>query len=311
MLPLFDRRLLVVTGKGGTGKTTVVAALSQAAAARGLRTLAIETGRSARIPRLFGHAAAEPGSAPQRLAPRLETLRIEPHAALREYLQLTLPAAGWVGRILDVPGFRTWLDAVPGWRELITLGKVWHLAQQTIGTGPRYELLVVDAPATGHGLTFLDVPSVTVSAVRAGPLRRHASAVEEMLRDPEHTLIVPVTLPEETPTSETLELVARLRDDLGVSVDRILVNALEADPLAAWPGLEDALARSDDAAARCTAACAAHFRIRHALQSHQVERLAEHAGLPLTPLPRLAGGVSDAADLATLGRAVLDAEAAA
>ncbi len=88
----------------------------------------------------------------------------------------------------------------------------------------------MDAPATGHGLTFLDVPRVVVSALRAGPLRRHAGWVEEMLRDPEATLLVPVALAEELPTRETVELVERVREGMGVPVDRVVVNAVLERP---------------------------------------------------------------------------------
>src|SRR5262249_39804102 len=124
------------------------------------------------------------------------------------------------------------MDASPGWRELITLGKIWHLEslRDADSGAPRFDLLVVDAPATGHGLTFLDVARVVGSAVRAGPLRRHAGWVEALIQDREKTLLLPVALAEELPARETAELVTRLRDQLGVSVDRVVVNAVTPPP---------------------------------------------------------------------------------
>jgi anion-transporting ArsA/GET3 family ATPase len=123
-------------------------------------------------------------------------MRIEPYEALAEYLRLQLSVPGVVTRLLKQPGFRGLMDAAPGWRELVTLGKIWHLEQAKDGGRPRFDFIVVDAPATGHGLTFLDVPRVVVSAIRTGPLRRHASWVEELVRDPARTLLLPVALGE-------------------------------------------------------------------------------------------------------------------
>jgi anion-transporting ArsA/GET3 family ATPase len=103
-------------------------------------------------------------------------MRIDPYEALAEYLGLQIGLRGVVRRVFGNRAFRQLMDASPGWRELITLGKIWHLEQMKEANGkPRFDLIVVDAPATGHGLTFLDVPRVVGSAVRAGPLRRHAA----------------------------------------------------------------------------------------------------------------------------------------
>ena len=226
---LLDRRLVVITGKGGTGKTTVAAALALAAAEAGRTVLAAEVGLDEHLPRLLDPDAAPVGYAGRDLAPGLHAMRIDPYEALAEYLGLQLGLRGIVRRVLENRAFRQLMDASPGWRELITLGKIWHLEQMRDDRGrPRFDLIVVDAPATGHGLTFLDVPRVVGSAVRTGPLRRHASWVEGMIRDPERTALLPVALAEELPARETAELVARLRDEVGVAVDRVVVNALRS-----------------------------------------------------------------------------------
>ncbi len=306
MLSLLDRNLVVVTGKGGTGKTTVVSALGLAAAKQGSRALLVETGRDPQIPSRLGVDIDGSDGEIHALAPGLDHLLMSPHVALREYLSLQLPGgAGWAGRILDIPAFRTWLDAVPGWRELITLGKVWHLAQQTDGDRPLYDSILVDAPATGHGLTFLDVPGVAAAAVRAGPLHRHAAAVEDLLRDPVRTVVLPVALPEETPVSETLELLERLQADLEVPVDRVVVNSFEAAPLADPPGLRERLDQWQGPEARCLAECVAHVDRRHTLHEAQRARLAGACGLPLVTLPRLASGIIGAEDLSLLAGPLL------
>jgi hypothetical protein len=317
LLSLLDRRLVVITGKGGTGKTTVAAALALAAAEAGRKVLAAEVGLDEHLPRLLDPDAAPVGYAGRDLAPGLQAMRIDPYEALAEYVGLQIGLRGVVRRVLENHAFRQLMDASPGWRELITLGKIWHLEQMRDGRGrPRFDLIVVDAPATGHGLTFLDVPRVVGSAVRAGPLRRHASWVEEMIRDPQRTALLPVALGEELPARETADLVTRLRDEVGVAVDRVVVNALSADPFPPdVPDLDERLgAIAPDLAIpgspgpSALAACAAHLRGRFELNRRWAAVIADTTALPIVGLPRLANGARGAHALRTLGRALLAAE---
>ena len=317
--PLLDRRLIVVTGKGGTGKTSVVAALGRAAARAGRRVLLVETGRDENLPRLLSRDARPAGYAGRAYDDGLRSMRIDPYDALAEYLRLQLGVPPLVARVLQNRGFRQLMDAAPGWRELITLGKVWHLEQQTGSRSePLHELLIVDAPATGHGLTFLDVPRVVVSAVRAGPLRRHASAVEAMLKDEDATLLLPVALPEELPARETAELVRRVQDAVGIPVDRVVVNAVPPPPFpAALPDLDARLAALPADAKLpgladpgVLARSAAHLRSRFELGREYVERIREWTGLPLVTLPWLPEGVRGPADLDRLAPGLLGAETA-
>jgi anion-transporting ArsA/GET3 family ATPase len=316
---LLERRLIIVTGKGGTGKTSVVAALGLAAARAGKRVLLAETGRDENLPRLLSRDGAAAGYAGRSYGAGLRSMRVDPYEALAEYLGLQLGAAPLVRRVLANRGFRQLMDAAPGWRELIALGKVWHLEQQLAPAGgPLYDLIVVDAPATGHGLTFLDVPRVVQAAVRAGPLQRHAGSVEAMLADPAATLLLPVALPEELPARETAELVKRVQEDLGVPVDRIVVNAVPPPPFpAALPDLDARLAAlpagltlpgvgESEALARC----ASHLRARYELAREYLARIAEWTGLPLVPLPWLPEGVRGQAELSALAGPLLAPPAA-
>ncbi len=228
--PLDHRRLVIVTGKGGTGKTTIAAALALGAAARGKRVLVAAVDPDAR---LAGLLSARPG--PLRYQPVLARenvwiTHIEPFEALGEYLGLQIGTRRLVDPVLRQRGFRQLLLASPGWRELITLGKVWHLEQMRDGARPRFDLIIVDAPATGHSLTFLDVPRVVVSAVRAGPLRHHTERVEALIEDRKRTLLLPVAIAEELPARETVELVARAKNELGVAIERVVVNAVHEPP---------------------------------------------------------------------------------
>ncbi len=308
---LLERRLIIITGKGGTGKTSVSAALALLAARRGLRVCVAEMALESRIPALFGSSEAAAGE-DHEIHPGVTAVRIEPYAALAEYLGLQFGGRRVAEWVLGNQAFRQLMDAAPGWRELITLGKVWHLEQMERADGtPRWDLLIVDAPATGHGLTFLDVPRVAVAAVRVGPLRRHASWVEEMIEDKRRTILLPVALAEELPARETTELVERVRRDVGVAVDRVVVNAVSPAPFPEQvPDLDVRLARlpADTGQGRLPppatlAACARHLRERRELNVRHLETIAEGTSLPMITLPLLPEGVLDVDDLARLADA--------
>lgn len=313
--PLLDRRLIVVSGKGGTGKTTVVAGLALAALERGLRVAVIETGRSARMPSLLGLSGPEPAYPGGELRPGLWGLRMEPYDALVEYLQSQLHVPGLVTRLLNQPAFHALLDAAPGWRELITMGKVWHLEQAEANGQREWDLLLIDSPATGHGLSLLDVPRVVVSAVRTGPLHRHVGWVEELVKDPARCVLLPVTLPEELPVRETLELVEKARNEVGIAVDRVVVNRCIEPPRLSEP--DGALSRLEQWAQATGPASPAAAAGAHALRI-QTLRAAQHAGacqeleqalgLPLWRLPELREPAEGEAQLTPLGRRLLSSE---
>lgn len=308
---LLARRLVIVTGKGGTGKTAVAASLAIGAAARGTRVLLAEVGRDEQGPHLIAPGTPEVGYAGRELRPGLHAMRIDPFAALADYLGLQLGGRRIARTIVANTGFRQLLSAAPGWRELITLGKLWHLEQQQDDTRPAVDLIVVDAPATGHGLTFLDVPRLVASAVRSGPLRRNAQEVEQLLGDPSRTLLLPVSLAEELPVRETCELVARLQSDLGIPVDRIVVNAVEPPPLAPeFASLAERLAvlpRAPDGTLQPTTleACLAHRQSRHVLQQHYLRELGTATALPLVVLPHRPSGIAGPDDLDALAGPLL------
>jgi anion-transporting ArsA/GET3 family ATPase len=295
----------------------VAAALALAGAAAGRRVLVAEVGPDEHVPPLLrpGDGVAERvGYEGRDLRKGLRAMRIDPYEALAEYLSLQIGLRGILRRILANRAFRQLMDASPGWRELITLGKIWHLESlRDAGGTPRFDLIVVDAPATGHGLTFLDVPRVVGSAVRAGPLRRHAGWVEALIRDPDRTLLLPVSLAEELPARETAELVERLRDHVAIAVDRVVVNAVTEAPFPR--GAEDLDARLARLPAGLAipgappppvlAACAAHLRARWGLNQRWTAEIAAATGLPVVVLPRLARGIRGPEELAQLAERLL------
>ena len=301
-----------MTGKGGTGKSTLTASIARAAADRGLRVLVAELGRDSVLPRLLAPGAPAADYPEREILPGLFAIRIDPFEALAEYFGLEIGLPGLARRVLSNRGFRQLMEAAPGWRELIALGKVWHLEQMREAGRARFDLIVVDAPATGHGVTFLDVPRVVISAVRTGPLRHHTEAVEALLRDARRTLVLPVSLAEELPARETCALVARLRE-LGLPVDRVVVNGLRARPVPEAVGdlparlaeLPEDVAQGALPGPAVLSACVRALAARYELGRHYTAEIAEGTGLPIVPLPYLAEGVRGPDDVAALAKAVL------
>src|SRR5262245_9722468 len=217
MTALLDKRLIVVTGKGGVGKTTVAAALGLAAARRGKRTIVCEVAEQERLPGMFG---LEPtGYEERELAPGLHGISVAPERAKQEWLRYQLRSSTIAGVLGHSRVFQYLTAAAPGLDDLVTIGKVWEVAQLRRRTGESvYDLSIVDAPATGHGLAMLSAPRTYAEVARVGPIRRQALTIHEFLADGRSTGVLLVALPEEMPVTETVEFERRLHDELGMSV---------------------------------------------------------------------------------------------
>ncbi|HPG28202.1 MAG: ArsA family ATPase [Spirochaetaceae bacterium] len=307
---LLDHRLIVVTGKGGTGKTAVSCLLAEAARRAGKRVLIAETSATESIVTRFESAPKPVGYAGRELRPGLFAVHVDPHEALADYVRLQTGLGVVTDRILHSETFQQLLEAAPGWRELIVLGKVWHLEQKQDARGrPLYDLIVVDAPATGHGLTFLDVPRVVQQAVRAGPLARHASWVEAMVHDRERTLLLPVTLPEELPVLETCELIARARGEVDIAVDRVVVNRmpsrLASRALACLDRLPPSLSPESLPPVPAMRAMLEHESRREAIAVAWRRSVSARCGLPVVDLPSLPRGFEPDGDWAAFADVIL------
>ncbi|MET0771405.1 MAG: ArsA family ATPase [Solirubrobacteraceae bacterium] len=280
---LLDRTLLYVTGKGGVGKTTVAAALGMAAAERGRRTIVCEVAEQDRVSRAFAREGVQREQEIE-LAPNLWAITIDPTAALREWLERQLGGAA-LKLVTNSSAFQHFIAAAPGAKELITIAKVWELAQleRWDAANRTYDLVILDAPASGHGLAMLTAPQTFGEIARVGPIRRQAFKVRDMLADDRRTGYLAVALPEEMPVNETLELGARLEAAVGRGLDAIVVNGLYPERFTGKEADELRAHANGNAAVR--AALTEHERGR--IQRSHLRRLKREAGAPVATLPYL------------------------
>ncbi len=277
----FGQDLVVVTGKGGVGKSTVAAALGLAAARRGLRTIVAEVAARDDVSRALAGSGTRPFEE-RAVADNLFHISIDPEKAMEEYLVDQLPVRA-LAEVLTSSRLFTYLAAAtPGMRELLTMGKVWELAQgrrRTPGARP-YDLVVLDAPATGHGVAVLAAPRTFADAARVGPVARQGRTIHAMVADPGRTGVIAVATAEEMPVNETLALRAALRGDLGLGLDAVVVNAVLPDRFSA----QDAAALAGRPGRAARVAASLHARAR--AQREQLERLrAGLDGVPVLTLP--------------------------
>jgi anion-transporting ArsA/GET3 family ATPase len=222
---LLARRLVVLTGKGGVGKSVVGAALALAARERGKRVLLVEVAAPVAAARVLGGAASSGREV--EVLPGLSTLNLDPAAVMDEYVRHVVKLELLARRILDSPVYRRFFAAAPGLRELMVLGKVMVLeeAHARFSHRPVWDLVVLDAPATGHGLAFLKVPLAASAAVPVGPVGHNARRVLALLRDPARTALLVVAVPEEMAVVEALEFHRLAREELEMEPAAVVLNA--------------------------------------------------------------------------------------
>lgn len=228
-MDLFDRQLAFVVGKGGVGKTTVSCALALAAARAGKKVLLCEVDGVSRAAQLLGVESAELGVASE-LHDGVSVMGIEGAAALAEYLGMIVPVRRFLQAVMASEVYQYFVAAAPGLRELMTIGKIFFEAErQERRGGPVWDLVVVDAPATGHGLQYLRMPQAARDAFGAGLVRREAERVVSLLQDPARTAVHLVTTAEEMPVNETVSMEKRLREDLEMPLGTVFLNRLHGE----------------------------------------------------------------------------------
>lgn len=285
---LFDKRLVFVTGKGGVGKTTVAVAMGLRAAAAGKRTIVCEVAAQENASRIFDHT--EVGFHEVEMEENLWSISIDPDESMREYVLLQLKVRAMRDLLFRSRIFNYLAAATPGLKELVTIGKIWELAQldRKVKSGRKYDLVIVDAPATGHGIGFLQTPRTFAAIARVGPIHTQAQRLDRLITDHEHTGTAIVALPEEMPVNESAALEHDLRHEVGIAVDRVYLNGLyperfaklEAERLAA-------LAEGAQGAVRGAARAALSEHGRARSQRAQLARLRRRVEAPVKTLPFL------------------------
>ena len=301
---MLTRRFLFVTGKGGVGKTTVVAALAERLARQGKRVLVAETSAKEHLSTLFGRASLP--TQITELSPRLYGVLLDADVALKEYGAIVLKSERLVGALFDNTLVHGFFHGAPGLKEWAALGKAWYHSTEVLADGsPRFDVVILDAPATGHGLDMLRVPKTIVELSPPGVLRADAERAWTQFRDPAQSGVVVVTLPEEMPVNESLELCQALQGELGLPLSAIVVNQVVPELFS--PEEVDELAELEESASGDAAQLALASGIRRAcrekVQAESMQRLRALAA-PQLRLPYLPEGVSGPAALGKLAAAL-------
>ena len=307
---LLARRLIILSGKGGVGKSVVGAALAFAAHARGKRVLLVEVDAPLEASRILGGPPSR--GRETELRPGLFAVNLDPAGVMDEYVRHLVKVDVLARRILESPLYRRFFAAAPGLRELMVLGKILVLEEARAGLSrrPAWDLIVLDAPATGHGLAFLKVPLAASRAVPVGPVGRNARRVLRLIQDEKRTALVVVALPEEMAVVEALEFHRLAKDELDMHTAAVVLNGCherrfrdeeEADILRLSASGRDGEIEPGVPLSAALRAARRHIRKSRLTRFYQ-RRLKRSLPVPLLSLPHLFRDGLGGADLEELAR---------
>jgi anion-transporting ArsA/GET3 family ATPase len=284
---LLDKRLVIVTGKGGVGKTTVAVALGMRAAAEGKRTIVCEVSAQENASRMFEHTTV--GFHEVELEKNLWAISIDPDESMREYVLLQLKVRAMRDMLFRSRIFNYLAAATPGLKELVTIGKIWELAQldRKVKSARKYDTVIVDAPATGHGVGFLQTPRTFANIARVGPIHSQAQTLDNFITDHENTGVAIVALPEEMPVNESAALERDLVEEVGVAVDRVYLNGLYPERFSKAEAEKLTALAAEEGAPKAAARAALSEFGRARSQRAQLARLRRRAQAPVKTLPFL------------------------
>lgn len=268
---LHRRRLIVVTGKGGVGKTTVAAVLGRLLARSGRKTLVIEVDPRENVHRLLGRDPS--GGAIVSAGRNLSVQNLKPRQVLDGVVEERLKVGFLVRKVLDSPIYHHFAEGAPGLKELAVLGHAFLLAQGRARGFPRFDAVVLDAPATGHGVALLAAPHLVSEVITTGPFSEMAGELAHFIADPEQAGIVVVTQAEEMPVDEALDLRRILGERVRRDPELLVVNGL-------YPPIPEGADETDPLVAL--------WRRRREINDRELARLAASWNGPRIELPQLA-----------------------
>jgi len=293
---LLELQFIILSGKGGVGRTTVAAALARAAWSRGKRVLIAQTDASERLGHMLGKEG-DIGPTVRALHPGLDAVNMTPRESLHQYALLVLKYEAVYRALFDNRAMRGFLSAVPGLDAYAMLGKAWWHTTELVGspgaagTRRKYDLVILDGPASGHAMAMLKIPGAILSTMPAGPLAKDARALMTLLADANRAALVIVTRPEELPARETVELVQAARTVPELSLGPLIVNAVPPAPALA-PAVSAilqrvALAPQQDPVLEGVVNMVSSARNRWQEAQRILEQLGQAPALPMLRLPAL------------------------
>lgn len=297
---LIEKSLILLSGKGGVGKTTVAICLALSAAGLKKNTLIVEMNSTERVAPYFG--LKEIGHRELPLAPYLTGINLNPHDCFEEYVLMQIRFKRIFDTFINNRFVTAFLNAVPGLNELLMLGKIFALERQvTKGaqSAPLYDLIIVDGPATGHGVSAFEVPFIVNRAVRMGPIKKQSERMISLFTDTQKSIFCAVALSEEMPVVETGELISQVRSKLKINVGPVFLNNLYSCDLT--DGEIEKISRLDVKIDDPIYPYIAYSRL-HASRSHLNHFYSEelekrNPGIEVIPIPHLYGGVDSYRDL--------------
>lgn len=287
-MPIFERRLILVLGKGGVGRSTISAAIASRCAAAGRNTLLFEANANDRFATFFNAKTVD--AEIRRIGENLHAVNTNPAAALEEYGLMVLKFRRVYNLVFENRFVKSFIRAVPGMEDYAVLGKAWYHTTEEKRGKPIWDTVVFDMPASGHARSMLRIPKAIIEAVPDSPLTRDARALLDLLHDKDRTALVLVALAEEMPTNEAIELAGSMSMELGHQVDRLVVNQLYPDRFP--PGtpsrqIVDAVHESSSPELRAVAQSAALTAARRDLNDRYLAQLVDKIDADRVELPFL------------------------
>ena len=269
---ILQKELVIIIGKGGVGKTTIAASLGLLAASQGKKTLLAEINTQGHLAHLFNKSPLK--YTEKKLAPNLYGINVLPKKSFEEYVLMHIKLRQLYKVVFENRFVSYFIDATPGLAELMSIGKIYGLVKD-------YDLIILDSPATGHGFSLLQVPSVVAEAVRVGPLKTQSDKIDALLKDRKKTMIMTVTLPEEMPVNEACEMASKAEDDLALSVEGVVINQVFPEPMTPEQNAEYKRHKKmldKDAKLAPLTTCMDAYLCRHHLQQEYIQLLTDKFG---------------------------------